>query len=194
MPGQLGPASEGGGQGLYGIYTTDATSALIANEASFLAKRGGKAAAPCNASAHAAPAAAANCTRTRVDGLPGTGRALSRALRKLVLGARMARTAAAGPCMLGGLESKPVYACQGLVTIMHSMKVAQHEGRGACDRQAGVCMRRFEGPACDVDINECVRGTANCAANSTCTNSNGSFSCACWEGFAGTMPILRLLK
>ena len=73
LPGQLGPASEGGGQGLYGIYTTDATSALIASEASFLAKRGGKAVVPCNASAHAAPVAAADCVRTWVDGLPGTG-------------------------------------------------------------------------------------------------------------------------
>ena len=76
LPGQRGPASEGGGQGLYGIYTTDATSTLIAGEAAFLAKRGGRAVAPCNASAHAAPAAAADCARTWVDGLPGTGCAL----------------------------------------------------------------------------------------------------------------------
>ncbi|KAK9837439.1 hypothetical protein WJX81_002398 [Elliptochloris bilobata] len=115
-PGQLGPVSEGGGQGLYGIYTTDATSGLIATQASFLARQGGKAAASCNASAHAAPAAAAQCEHTRVGGLPGTG---------------------------------------------------------------------MEGPACEVDVNECVRGTSNCAANSTCTNTNGSFTCACWAGYTG---------
>ena len=45
--------------------------------------------------------------------------------------------------------------------------------------------RRYEGPACDIDINECVRGTAGCAANAGCTNSNGSFSCACWYGYSG---------
>ena len=56
-----------------------------------------------------------------------------------------------------------------------------------CGRRANVCTRRFEGPACDVDINECVRGTSNCAANATCTNTNGSFSCACWEGFTGAL-------
>lgn len=96
LPGQRGPASEGGGQGLYGIYTTDATSALIAGEAAFLAKRGGRAVAPCNASAHAAPAAAADCTRTWVDGLSGTGCALLRAPTGPVVGARMARRGAAG--------------------------------------------------------------------------------------------------
>lgn len=75
VPGQLGPTSEGGGQGLYGIYTTDATSGLIAAEAAFLEKQGARASAPCNASAHAAPKAAADCSRTRVAGLPGTGSA-----------------------------------------------------------------------------------------------------------------------
>eukprot|EP00884_Botryococcus_braunii_P015420 jgi/Botrbrau1/2561/Bobra.0079s0047.1 len=42
----------------------------------------------------------------------------------------------------------------------------------------------FEGPACNVDINECVRGTDNCAANATCINTNGAFQCKCWLGFS----------
>ena len=53
----------------------DATSGLIAAEAAFLEKQGARASAPCNASAHAAPKAAADCSRTRVAGLPGTGSA-----------------------------------------------------------------------------------------------------------------------
>ncbi len=44
---------------------------------------------------------------------------------------------------------------------------------------------RFEGPHCSIDINECVRGTDNCGANSTCINTVGGFTCTCWHGFTG---------
>ena len=37
-----------------------------------------------------------------------------------------------------------------------------------------VC--RFEGPGCDVDINECVRGTDNCASNAACLNTQGTLT------------------
>ncbi|CAK0739538.1 hypothetical protein CVIRNUC_001174 [Coccomyxa viridis] len=43
----------------------------------------------------------------------------------------------------------------------------------------------YEGPHCDIDINECVRKTDNCGANSTCSNLPGSFTCTCWRGFSG---------
>ena len=33
----------------------------------------------------------------------------------------------------------------------------------------GAC--RFEGPKCDIDINECVRGTDDCTANAACINT-----------------------
>ena len=39
----------------------------------------------------------------------------------------------------------------------------------------GVC--RLEGPRCDVDINECVRGTDNCASNAACINTQGMHTC-----------------
>ena len=29
------------------------------------------------------------------------------------------------------------------------------------------------------DVNECTNGTSNCSANATCTNTAGSFTCAC---------------
>lgn len=48
----------------------------------------------------------------------------------------------------------------------------------------GICCR-YEGPACDIDINECVRGTAACAQNAGCTNTNGSFACTCYYGYSG---------
>ena len=43
----------------------------------------------------------------------------------------------------------------------------------------------MEGPACDIDINECVRGTAGCATNAACINSDGGYTCKCFKGFSG---------
>ena len=35
------------------------------------------------------------------------------------------------------------------------------------------------------DIEECAVGTDNCAATATCTNTLGSFTCACNAGYSG---------
>ncbi len=35
------------------------------------------------------------------------------------------------------------------------------------------------------DINECVANTDNCATTADCTNTDGSFTCACWDGYSG---------
>ncbi|CAL8463534.1 g3068 [Coccomyxa elongata] len=114
-PGQKGPASEGGGAGLYGIYETDDTFNLIKQNVAFLNSRA--APSPPGCTPKTAPAVPVkNCTGTQVNGLPGTG---------------------------------------------------------------------YEGPECTIDINECVRGTSNCAANSTCINTPGGFTCQCWRGFIG---------
>lgn len=44
---------------------------------------------------------------------------------------------------------------------------------------------RYEGPDCNININECVRGTDNCPANSGCVDSDGGFSCPCYWGYQG---------
>lgn len=36
-----------------------------------------------------------------------------------------------------------------------------------------------------LDVNECADGTHTCHSNATCTNTDGSYSCACKVGFSG---------
>ena len=38
---------------------------------------------------------------------------------------------------------------------------------------------------CSVDVDECNLGTHDCAANATCTNTNGGYKCKCNAGFSG---------
>lgn len=61
---------------------------------------------------------------------------------------------------------------------------------GTCSR-AGfkdyrcACTPQWEGDRCQTDVNECARDLDNCSPFATCTNLQGSFSCACNEGYFG---------
>ncbi|EPX58416.1 hypothetical protein D187_004172 [Cystobacter fuscus DSM 2262] len=54
-----------------------------------------------------------------------------------------------------------------------------------CDATVPCC----DGLTCQsgtcVDVNECAAGTDNCNENATCTNTVGSFTCACNAGYEG---------
>jgi mannan endo-1,4-beta-mannosidase len=71
-PGQKGPQSEGGGQGLYGIYATDSTFKLIQDNVAFINGLASDAPPGCNSKA-APVVPVKNCSSTHVNGLPGTG-------------------------------------------------------------------------------------------------------------------------
>jgi hypothetical protein len=55
-----------------------------------------------------------------------------------------------------------------------------------CQNATCVCKPGYAGDigACE-DVDECANGANNCDGNATCTNTPGSFSCACNNGYVG---------
>jgi hypothetical protein len=45
--------------------------------------------------------------------------------------------------------------------------------------------RRFEGVNCDIDVNECARGTSSCGPGAQCINTKGGHECVCPLGSSG---------
>ena len=44
---------------------------------------------------------------------------------------------------------------------------------------------------CLADINECDLGLDNCDENAACTNTDGSFTCECNDGFSGNGTVCQ---
>ena len=68
-----------------------------------------------------------------------------------------------------------------------SCAVAADCASGVCTTSICVCVAGFvaDGLGECLDINECMLGTDNCSANANCTNTSGSFTCACNAGYSG---------
>ncbi|GFS13682.1 fibrillin-1 [Elysia marginata] len=59
----------------------------------------------------------------------------------------------------------------------------QCNGHGTCDRTRGcVCNSGWSGTRCVTDVNECAVDGA-CSAGQVCTNTIGSYTCACSSGY-----------
>jgi hypothetical protein len=60
------------------------------------------------------------------------------------------------------------------------------QGLGTDGKTCVACAAGYvgDGTSC-ADVDECATGAATCAANATCTNTAGGFTCACPEGFDG---------
>lgn len=48
-----------------------------------------------------------------------------------------------------------------------------------------TCEAGWQGPTCEVDIDECQLGDDDCAADATCRNTLGGYGCLCNPGFLG---------
>jgi mannan endo-1,4-beta-mannosidase len=134
--GQEAPLEEGRGAGLFGVYETDSTFAIIRDFSKAMQQLAAN-----RSSATACSAGGAAGAQTGTEGATPSS------------GARPSFLAAAAPapdCSMTWLGGRP--------------------GTG------------FEGPACDVDINECVRGTAACGPHAACLNTLGSYVCTCFPG------------
>eukprot|EP00122_Pirum_gemmata_P014732 Pgem_evm1s13743 len=54
------------------------------------------------------------------------------------------------------------------------------------DLKCQRCTTQWKGERCEIDVNECADPTLNnCDSNASCTNTNGSYTCKCKNGFVG---------
>ncbi|KYF97876.1 hypothetical protein BE18_28360 [Sorangium cellulosum] len=84
----------------------------------------------------------------------------------------------AGPSVAGGDGNEP--SCEPTCGGQGCLAA-----NAPCDPTVPCC----DGLTCEsgtcTDVNECALGTDNCDANATCTNTTGSFTCACNAGYEG---------
>lgn len=97
----------------------------------------------------------------------------------------------ASPCPSGVFESNSAVwpLMRGFSATMRSLSGPAAAGcrpAGRAPAAAGPCGDAgYEGPGCNIDINECARQTAGCDPNAACTNQAGGFACHCFDGYTG---------
>ncbi|KAL4519468.1 hypothetical protein Ndes2526A_g01925 [Nannochloris sp. 'desiccata'] len=104
-----------------------------------------------------------NNNNSTSDSLPGGGNTAS---CSAAFTARKAGDFAENRSGSGALDASPVPDCS-------ATRVNNKEGTG------------YEGIACNIDINECARGTSECSPNASCINTAGSYLCSCYQGYTG---------
>lgn len=58
------------------------------------------------------------------------------------------------------------------------------EGALRCDKVAGcICADGWTGSKCQFDTDECAASSNVCGGNEVCTNTKGSYHCACEDGY-----------
>lgn len=95
----------------------------------------------------------------------------------------------------GGSGEFGVYETDSAFSIVKSAAktmIGLYSGAASkCSKKASLppipnCPTGYEGTSCNIDINECARGTANCGQGALCINTPGSFNCVCPLGTTGS--------
>ncbi len=87
------------------------------------------------------------------------------------------------------------YHAVGNVCMAEKCEANTCNGHGTCSYNGVIscsCNTGFTGERCETDIDECTDSNLNnCDRNATCINTEGSFTCACNEGYSGNGVICK---
>ena len=132
----------------------------------------------------AAPTVSNDCSSTWVDGEAGTGG------RRAGRGRGYGRERGAGGCQG---DADAAFSCRAGFVCGGTRALAGTPRNTALAREFHpsrppslipplplAARAGKEGPACDVPINECVRGTAVCDPKAACVDTDAGYSCECW--------------
>lgn len=94
-----------------------------------------------------------------------------------------------GPGQFGVYDTDSAF---GIVKSNAATVTGLNAGRASsCSKKANIaaipeCPAGYEGPNCNIDINECARGTADCGTGALCINAQGGYNCTCPLGTTGS--------
>ncbi|XP_046582537.1 protein jagged-1-like [Haliotis rubra] len=77
----------------------------------------------------------------------------------------------------------------GSACVRNIAKATPDHSHYTCHPHTGakMCFEGWKGDNCNKDIDECTESDQMCQHGGTCTNTNGSFECACAEGIKGKL-------